>query len=127
MIRPGRMVQEVLKSIGRKPDTVRYPAVKTKMPDKFRGTVVFDADKCIGCKMCMRDCPSGAINVRKVGEKKFEIDLDISRCIVCGLCVDVCPKDAIEATDNFEQAQLTRGKLRVTFRGKPETDPEKKA
>jgi formate hydrogenlyase subunit 6/NADH:ubiquinone oxidoreductase subunit I len=115
MKKPGAMIRELLKQIGRKPATVLYPAVKVTMPARFRGRLVFDPAKCIGCKMCMRDCPTGAIVIQKVGEKKFAAEIDNSKCIYCAQCVDSCPKDALAATGDFELAQLDRGKLQVTF------------
>ena len=110
MIRPGRMVREVLRSIARKPATRLYPATKAVMPARFRGKIRFDPAKCIGCKLCMRDCPTNAIVIRKTGEKTFEADIEIFRCIFCGQCVDTCPRKALEATPEFELAQLKRTK-----------------
>ncbi|MBL7132316.1 MAG: electron transfer flavoprotein subunit alpha [Candidatus Omnitrophica bacterium] len=48
-------------------------------------------DKCTGCKLCVKACSFGAIEV--VG-KKAKIDLD--KCTLCGACVDVCKPEAIE-------------------------------
>jgi formate hydrogenlyase subunit 6/NADH:ubiquinone oxidoreductase subunit I len=125
MKRPGKMAREALRSLGRKPATVRYPFVKVEMPRRFRGKIVFEAGKCIGCKMCMRDCPSGAIVIRKVGERKFEADIDMARCVYCAQCVDVCPKQALESTGEFELAALSRDSLKQTFRAQPQDEAAK--
>jgi formate hydrogenlyase subunit 6/NADH:ubiquinone oxidoreductase subunit I len=125
MTKAGKMLREVLRSVGKRPATVRYPRVKVTMPAGFRGRLVFDPAKCIGCKICMRDCPAGAIEIVKVGEKKFEAHIDVAKCIACGQCVDSCPKDSLRLTGDFELAQLSRGKLRVIFQ-QPTSEPEKK-
>ena len=117
MIRPGKMIQQVLASLFKKPATTMYPFVKINMPENFRGKLKFYPEKCIGCKMCMRDCPSGAIVIRKVADKVFEADVDLGKCIYCAQCVDTCPKKALEATKDFELAKLDRNKLKVTFGG----------
>jgi formate hydrogenlyase subunit 6/NADH:ubiquinone oxidoreductase subunit I len=115
MFRPGKMMSQVLKSLFKKPATSKYPFVKKAMPKNFRGKLLFHPEKCIGCKMCMRDCPSDAITIRAVGEKKFEAVIDLDKCIYCAQCVDTCPKKALEATPEFELAQLDHKKLRVVF------------
>jgi len=127
MKRPGKMLREVLRNVFRPAATTRYPFVKIQMPPKFRGRIQFNPDLCIGCKLCMRDCPSSAINIRKVGEKKFEADIDMARCMYCGQCVDTCPKKALEATPDFELAQLQRGKLKVTYHNEHKDAPAEPA
>lgn len=117
--KPGAMVSEVLRGALQKPATVNYPFVKVEMPLNFRGKLRFLAERCIGCKACERDCPSDAIHIRKVGDKRFACDFDLDKCLYCCQCVDSCPKDALEATREFELAQLDRSKLKVHFDAPP--------
>ena len=117
------MVREVLRSLGRKPATQRYPYEKAITPERFRGKIKFTAEKCIGCRSCMRDCPAAAITITKVGEKRFEAGFDLGSCIYCAQCVDSCPKDALESTRDFELAQLQRAKLKVVFDAPPPPKP----
>jgi len=114
---PGRMIWQVLSSIWKKPATVLYPAVKVDMPPRFRGKLKFDASKCICCKLCMKDCPTDAINIVKLPDGRVEAQIDLSRCIYCAQCVDSCPKKALEATPEFELASLDRETLKVVFDG----------
>ena len=113
------MVSEVMRASFRKPATVLYPFVKIEMPDKFRGKLKFYPEKCIGCKACMRDCPSDAIRINKVGDKRFEAEFDLDKCLYCAQCVDSCIKKALEATREYELAEDSRSKLKVIFHANP--------
>jgi formate hydrogenlyase subunit 6/NADH:ubiquinone oxidoreductase subunit I len=123
MRRPGTMLREVLRSAVHKPVTVRYPFVKVQMPPKFRGKLAFNPSTCIGCKICERDCPSAAITIRKIADKKFECDIDLAKCIYCAQCVDSCPRKSLATTEDFELAQLSRGKLKVVYTGQSHGQP----
>ncbi|MDD2716730.1 MAG: 4Fe-4S binding protein [Candidatus Wallbacteria bacterium] len=124
---PGKMTDFVLGLLFKKPATLDYPATdKSGMPKGFRGRPCFHKNLCIGCKMCMRDCPSGAITIIKAGEKIFDCELDQSKCIYCGQCVDSCPKKALEITSLFELAAFDTKSLRIDINVDSPV-PEKKA
>ena len=54
-------------------------------------TFTIDAEKCIGCTVCIKKCPAEAIT----GETKKTHVIDNEKCIGCGMCVSSCKFGAI--------------------------------
>ncbi len=108
---PGKMVPFLLRMLTHKSDTVLYPAVEAQVPDKFRGMLKFHGDRCVGCKLCVRMCPSNAITIEKVADKQFKAIVHLDKCLYCGQCVDSCNKGALENTQDFELASSDKNSL----------------
>lgn len=45
---------------------------------------------CIGCKICEKNCPTGAIKV-----ENNNATIDYEKCIGCGVCAEKCPRHII--------------------------------
>ncbi|GAB6147667.1 NADH-quinone oxidoreductase subunit NuoI [Stetteria hydrogenophila] len=84
--------------------TLDYPREYVKLRRGYRGFIVLNKSKCIGCEACARICPAAAMKMVKVKEydekrgrevvKKYPV-INYQRCIFCGYCVDVCPVEAL--------------------------------
>jgi ferredoxin len=48
-------------------------------------------DLCVGCGVCVDDCPVDAITLKE--DQKAVINED--ECIRCGRCHDICPQEAV--------------------------------
>ncbi|MCP3927175.1 MAG: 4Fe-4S dicluster domain-containing protein [Desulfobacterales bacterium] len=53
---------------------------------------LFINEKCNGCTLCAKICPSQAIT----GDKKELHIIDDNHCIECFVCGKLCPQDAVE-------------------------------
>ncbi|MFW6040443.1 MAG: 4Fe-4S binding protein [Thermoplasmatota archaeon] len=69
-----------------------------EIPPDFRGRLKYDKDSCIGCKLCVRVCPSEAL---VFNEEKKKVKHYVARCTFCAQCVNICPKSCFEFTDEF--------------------------
>jgi len=69
-----------------------------ELPERFRGKIEYDKEKCIGCKLCVNICPAKAIEFLPE-EKKIKIK--VSRCCFCSLCNDVCPTNCLTMGKEF--------------------------
>ncbi|MPM02365.1 NADP-reducing hydrogenase subunit HndC [bioreactor metagenome] len=54
-------------------------------------TYTIDAEKCTGCTVCAKNCPTNAIS----GERKLAHLIDQDACIKCGMCYSKCKFEAI--------------------------------
>jgi formate hydrogenlyase subunit 6/NADH:ubiquinone oxidoreductase subunit I len=125
MARPAKMMRELWCSLFKKTATTNYPSGGKEMCQDFRGKLKFSPEKCGGCKLCMRDCPTGAIEIRKLGDKEFEAEINLGKCIYCAQCVDSCLKKALEVTPEYELAELDNKKLKVIFHAIPKEGTSK--
>ncbi len=62
--------------------------------NKEKGAVTTKECKagCIGCSLCVKNCPNGAVKV-----ESFNATIDYELCKNCGICMEKCPRHTIEA------------------------------
>ncbi len=114
------MLSQVFSQMFKKPFTNRFPAKYApknttkfleevgagraeiippiEVPNGFRGKIQYDKEKCTGCKLCLKVCPSEAIEFKET-EKKIKIYL--ARCTFCSQCNDICPVNCLSMSNEF--------------------------
>lgn len=118
----GSMFGDIFKSLFKKPITEQYPFVKQETPENLRGKLVWAPEKCSGCQLCIKDCPSNAIELLVVDKvnKKFVMRYNIDRCTFCAQCVQSCRFSCIEMSDEmWELASIKKEPFEVYY-GKEE-------
>ncbi len=106
----------VFKHLFKRPVTLEYPEKKRVLNDVFRGKP--EVKDCIGCGVCQKVCPTGAIKFSKNKEGKVtEYKFDLKKCIICGNCSFYCPKGAIKMTKEYELATDKVQELTLKYKG----------
>jgi|Deesub1362A_J573_1020465.scaffolds.fasta_scaffold00076_108 NADH-quinone oxidoreductase subunit I len=78
--------------------TIHYPRERRKLPDNFRGYILFVPENCISCFQCSFVCPANAITMKKADNERNYPTIDYAKCIFCHFCVDTCPGNALQPT-----------------------------
>lgn len=109
----------------RKPMTIQYPdrverPVVESLPERYRGILEVDINKCTACRLCEGACPIQCISIKI--EKNAEgqrgmtaFTINIGKCMFCGLCVEPCQTGAIRMTKEFEYSCDRLDKLNINF------------
>ena len=81
-------------------------------------TTVIDAEKCNGCELCVKVCPSETISMQ---EGKARVTGD--RSLQCGHCVAVCPVDAVRV-DAIDERSLSFNSFDLKNQWLPHGEPD---
>jgi formate hydrogenlyase subunit 6/NADH:ubiquinone oxidoreductase subunit I len=125
-MRMATMFSDVVRSAFRKPITRKYPFIIRQAPSRLRSKLIWNPEKCTGCGLCTKDCPSEAIElvVNDKQTKTFVMRYNLDRCTFCAQCVVNCRFKCIElSSDQWELAALDRESFTIYY-GKQENVAE---
>jgi formate hydrogenlyase subunit 6/NADH:ubiquinone oxidoreductase subunit I len=89
-----RALSLVLKNFSAGPETRRFPE-RVPPAGRFRGAVLINTERCIGCGICDHVCISGAIEIID-RDGHINWSYDVGRCTFCASCVLRCPVGALK-------------------------------
>ena len=117
-MRLGAMLGQVLQSLFRRPATEKYPFERRAAPDRLRGALRWNPEKCTGCCLCVKDCPAQALDliVLDKAQKRFTLRYHMDRCTFCAQCVQSCRFGCIEMSPKqWELAALNKEAFTVYY------------
>jgi formate hydrogenlyase subunit 6/NADH:ubiquinone oxidoreductase subunit I len=116
--RVAAMLGDIIESLFKRPMTEKYPFERHPAPERLRGKLTWNPEKCTGCCLCNKDCPSNAIELIVIDKKakRFVMEYHADRCTYCAQCVQNCRLECIGmAHDQWESAALNRQDFVVNY------------
>lgn len=117
-MRIGSMLVDTIRSLFQKPATQLYPFEREDTPDRLRGKLRWNPENCTGCCLCVKDCPSDAIEIITLDKKakKFVMRYHADRCTFCAQCVQNCRFNCISlSSDEWELASVNTEPFTVHY------------
>jgi formate hydrogenlyase subunit 6/NADH:ubiquinone oxidoreductase subunit I len=118
----GTMLGEIVNSLFNKPATEKYPFERLPAPVTLRGKLVWNPEKCTGCQLCIKDCPSEALELIVLDKvnKRFVLRYYIDRCTYCAQCLENCRFKCLGmSSEDWELASANKDSF-IVYYGKDE-------
>jgi formate hydrogenlyase subunit 6/NADH:ubiquinone oxidoreductase subunit I len=99
-------------------DNLRRGPVSFRLPHKhqctsndYRGLILNDAERCVGCGSCAYVCPTCAIEVIRSGDT-YQWTYDPGKCTFCGRCIDRCKPNTLTMESKLPPLYSIQGELK---------------
>ena len=102
------LLPNIVEALFSKPETIAYPAVSHRSSASYRGSVRIIAENCVGCGLCVRDCPAAALALEKDSKHSFRLIHHRDRCTSCGQCELSCKFNSIYLDNTYQEASAER-------------------
>ena len=100
-----RFLKVLANNLAKGPAVDPFPAQEAWTPDRFRGRVTMDPEKCVGCGICRHVCAGRAIRIEPTEDGKgYNFTIWHNTCALCGMCRHFCPTRAITMTTDWHNA-----------------------
>ena len=114
----GTMLVDVSSSLFRQPVTEKYPFERREAPERLRGQLHWNSEKCTGCGLCAKDCPANAIEITVLDKKAkyFVLTYHADRCTYCAQCVHSCRQGCLTMSPmEWELAALSKEPFTIHY------------
>lgn len=88
-----------------------------------RKHIVIEGRKCVGCQLCMRNCPVGKV-IAFAEEAQMAYVKDPLACGGCGACLRGCPAGAIHVKEEWVEGAFDYTPVVAVAPGQARTDDE---
>jgi len=112
------MLGDILRPLVHRPVTERYPFERREAPPRLRGKLIWNPQKCTGCALCNKDCPSNAIELITLDKasKRFVMRYHVDRCTFCAQCVQNCRFGCLSTSNQeWELAALKKEAFTIYY------------
>jgi formate hydrogenlyase subunit 6/NADH:ubiquinone oxidoreductase subunit I len=116
MTNKNKLLFALVDALFSRPETVQYPNSSISLPEGFRGVIEFDPERCIGCGLCVRDCPASALELIRESREVYQLRYFPTRCAFCGQCQSTCPHGAIFHSNRIVPSTANPDEINEVFK-----------
>ncbi len=107
------LAPQVIRTLFRRSGTTRFPYEPSEFHAAYRGQVHANPKNCVGCGLCVRDCPAGALSLEKRSRQSFTLKHYAERCAYCAQCEYSCKFNAIYLGNSYNESVFDKESLHI--------------